>query len=79
MLERDGKIYLIEIKGTPHPKPRDASGLQAFRATYPKLLIAGSLIVCPCDEAYLLNEDNVAMPWDATVSDGALTEPRSRS
>lgn len=74
VLERDGKIYLIEFKGTPHPKPRDASGLQSFRATYPKLPIAGSLVVCPCEEAYPLNENDVAMPWDARMSDATVVE-----
>ena len=44
-----------------------ASGLQAFRATYPNLRIAGGLVLCPCEKAYALTAQDYALPWDVAT------------
>lgn len=36
ILEADGCLYPIEVRLTSNPRPRDASGLNAFRAAYPQ-------------------------------------------
>lgn len=62
--EQDGQLYPIEVKLTAYPRPRDASGLTAFRATYPRDRIAPGLIVCSCPRPTRVTADTWAIPWD---------------
>jgi predicted AAA+ superfamily ATPase len=64
ILERDGVLYPIEIKGTSNPARRDASGIHAFRKSYPRLRIAPGLIIAPMEHERRLSEETVAIPWD---------------
>jgi predicted AAA+ superfamily ATPase len=64
LLERDGCFYPIEIKGATNPGPRDASGIQAFRRSYPNLRVAQGLVVAPIEHPRRLTEDAFAIPWD---------------
>jgi predicted AAA+ superfamily ATPase len=64
LLERDGKLYPIEVKSSSHPSRKDARGVQAFRETYPRLRIEKGLILAPTDRVYQVSEDTWVMPWD---------------
>ena len=64
LLERDGCFYPVEIKGTTNPGPRDASGIQAFRRSYPHLRVAPGLVVAPVEQPRRLTDDVFAIPWD---------------
>jgi hypothetical protein len=64
LLERDGTFYPIEIKATAQPRARDASGIAAFRATYPNLRIAPGLVLSPTESVTRLSNDCVGLPWD---------------
>ncbi|MBN2712868.1 MAG: ATP-binding protein [Planctomycetes bacterium] len=68
LLERDGTFYPIEIKAKSNPSGRDASGIKAFRKTYPQLNIAPGLVICPCESFHKISGNDYAMPWDATPS-----------
>ncbi len=68
ILERDGRLHPLEIKLTANPRPRDASGLRAFRAAYPNHDIAPGLLVCATDRPRRLAADIVVLPWDWIVS-----------
>jgi predicted AAA+ superfamily ATPase len=64
LLERDGKLYPIEVKSSTHPGRKDARGMQAFRETYPRLQIQKGLILAPTDQVYQASKDDWVMPWD---------------
>lgn len=65
LLERDGTIYPIEVKATAYPKSIDTRGITAFRSTYPQLRVARGLVLAPCEKMIVLNETDVALPFDA--------------
>jgi uncharacterized protein len=64
ILERDGKLFPIEIKGKTHPSKRDISGLKAFRETYPRHSIQPALIISFSETVYPLSENIWTLPWD---------------
>lgn len=68
ILERDGRFFPIEIKGTSHPDRHAAAGIAAFRETYPRLRIAPGLILAPAASAYRLTEHDYVLPWDIVGS-----------
>jgi hypothetical protein len=57
-------LHPIEIRLTSNPRPRDASGLAAFRTAYPNHAIAPGLIVCAVDRPRPVTDDVFALPWD---------------
>ncbi len=65
LLERDGRFFPIEVKAKRRPTRVDTRGLQAFRAAHPQLKIAPGLVVAPTEAMDRLNEDDIAIPWDA--------------
>ncbi len=65
ILEIDNKFYPIEIKGKSHPTKSDASGIAAFRKTYPNLNIQKGLIIAASETFYDLADDLAVMPWNA--------------
>ena len=67
VLERDGRLHPIEIKCKTQLSGHDTRGLGAFRETYPGQDIATGLIVYAGDRTYRLNEDTIALPWDASA------------
>ncbi len=64
ILERNGKLYPIEIKCKTHLSGSDLSGLKAFRATYPGQEIMTGLIFYAGSEVYLLDQNTLALPWN---------------
>lgn len=73
LLERDGKFYPIEAKGTSTPGRKDTRGIRAFRATYPNLRIEKGLVLAPTESVYQLTEDDWAAPWSMTAGSDAVT------
>ena len=65
LLERDGRLYPIEIKLTTKPSKGDTRGITALRTTYPRLDIAPGLVICPCEHRQRLNDIDCALPWDS--------------
>lgn len=64
ILERDGKLYPIEIKSKSRPNKSDAQGLTLFHKNYPRSDVQYGLVICPCDEFFQLSSAAYAMPWD---------------
>jgi predicted AAA+ superfamily ATPase len=64
LLERDGRLFPIEVKLTAHPTKKDTAGIDAFRRTYPNCKIAPGLIISPCTEFMKISENDYALPWD---------------
>lgn len=64
LLERDGRLYPLEIKLSSKPSRRDTRGIRAFRETYPDLPVAPGLVLCPVEHAFYLNEMDIALPWN---------------
>ncbi|MBD3390792.1 MAG: DUF4143 domain-containing protein [Chitinivibrionales bacterium] len=64
ILEYDGTLYPMEIKLSTHPSRRDATGLRAFRDTYPSRKIGAGIILSPIEQAYALSEHDYVVPWD---------------
>ncbi len=67
ILEWGGRLYPVEIKAKSHPGRRDASGIAAFRKTYPRLPIAPGLVIAPVERPYPLTEQDYAVPWDVAA------------
>ena len=65
ILERDGVLFPIEIKAKSRPNKSDTIGLRAFRATYPKVRIAPSLILHAGEENFLVDPETLALSWKA--------------
>lgn len=65
LLERDGKLFPIEIKVTSQPTKRDARGIKALRDSYPKLNIQPGLVIAPTEKVQKISDDDYAMPWNA--------------
>lgn len=64
LLEWNGTWYPIEVKAGTNPGRHDASGVKAFRDTYPRLRIAPGLVVAPVDSFRRITEKDYALPWD---------------
>ena len=69
VLERDGRLYPIEIKCKTRLSGHDTRGLRAFRDTYPRQDIAMGLIIYAGDTCYRVNQNTIALPWDAVGPD----------
>ncbi len=65
VIEWNGRLHPIEIKGASHPGAQDASGIQAFRETYPEQVSDTGLILAPADSAYEVKPGIWVVPWDA--------------
>lgn len=64
ILERDGKLYPIEIKSTSHPSSTDAKHFRPFRENHPNLNIQRGLILAPSESAYPVTNLDWVLPWD---------------
>ena len=64
LLERDGKIYPIEIKSNTHPSKKDIKGIQKFREKHPHLNVQKGLVIAPVDEVYALSDNDIVIPFD---------------
>jgi uncharacterized protein len=67
IIECEGMLYPVEIKTTSHPSKADTRGIQAFRKTYPGAKIGTGLVVCAADTCFSITDNEIAMPWDASV------------
>jgi predicted AAA+ superfamily ATPase len=65
LLERDGRLFPIEVKLTTRPSADDARGILSFRRTYPKQDVAPGLVICPAERFDRLTEGVCALPWDS--------------
>ena len=64
VLERDGKLYPIEIRCKTQLTRHDTRGIRAFRETYGGKVQPG-VIVYAGKETYRLSDCAVAVPWNA--------------
>jgi predicted AAA+ superfamily ATPase len=67
ILERDGRLFPIEIKAKSDPNRNDARGIGAFRKTYPDRPTAPGLILAPCASIRQISEDTWGLPWTVAV------------
>ncbi len=65
ILEKDGMLYPIEIKIASTISLNDTRGIKAFRDTYPNAKIAPGIILYTGSECYLIDDNIIAMPWNA--------------
>ena len=65
ILERDGKLYPIEIKSKTRPNRKDARGIEAFRGAHTDQKVQKGLILAPAEEAYFVTENTLVIPWDS--------------
>ena len=64
ILERDGRLFPVEIKLASNPGKKDTAGITAFRKTYTHRPIAPGLVICPCQKFIKISESDYALPWD---------------
>jgi len=64
VLERDGKLYPIEIKCKSNLTGHDARGIHTFRDTYGDKVQPG-LILYAGQTVYRISEHVTAIPWQA--------------
>ena len=64
VLERDGKLFPIEIKCKSQLTKQGARGIQAFTKTYPNQRIMPGVIIYAGNECFELTENVYAVPWD---------------
>ena len=69
VLERDGKVYPIEVKCKSNLTRNDARGLRAFRETYPADRVMTGLIIYAGTECYRVDAHTIALPWNAALKD----------
>jgi len=63
VLERDGKLYPIEIKLTSNPKKADARGILALQAAYPETQVMPGLVICQCERPFPVATGVTAVPF----------------
>lgn len=64
MLERDGRLFPLEIKMTSNPSGYDIRPMTTLRKSLPAGTVAPGLLLCCCEEPRRLNEDgDTAIPW----------------
>lgn len=68
ILEKDGMLYPIEFKHRTFVKKQELKGLTSFRQTYPHQKIAPGIVVYAGTECYWVDENTLALPWNAQVS-----------
>lgn len=68
IFERDGKLFPIEIKCKAELNKHDIRGLKTFYDTYPKEHLMPGLIIYAGNECYLVDDNIIAMPWNAVFS-----------
>lgn len=68
VLERDGRLYPIEVKCGTRLNGHDTRGLRAFRDTYGPERVMPGLIVYAGEECYRVNPETIALPWNASVA-----------
>lgn len=64
VLERDGTLYPIEVKGKRTITKRDTLGIGSFREAFPRERISKGLILAPVDEISQISESDYVVPWD---------------
>lgn len=69
VLERDGRLYPIELKWKSHVARHDVRGLRAFRETYPKENIMTGLVIYAGNDLYRVDEHTIALPWNLKLAD----------
>lgn len=65
VLERDGKLYPIEVKCKSHVTREDARSLRAFAETYPSPSVMPGLIIYAGRDCLRVDERTTAVPWNA--------------
>ena len=65
ILERDGRLFPVEIKLASNPAKKDTAGITSFRNTYPNEKVGPGLVICPCKEFSRISENDYALPWDS--------------
>lgn len=64
VLERDGRLWPFEFKAATRISRHDASGIAAFRETYPAHAGVPAAIMAPVPEPYRLTPDIWVLPYD---------------
>ena len=64
ILERDGLLHPFEFKLTTKPDKHDASGLRAFKATYPERSTGPGALVCAVTRPRWVTDEVLAIPWN---------------
>jgi len=67
VLERDGKIYPLEVKVKSQPGRGDVRGIKALRDSYPALDIQPGLVIAPTQKFLRLSDDDCAMLWNTWI------------
>ncbi len=66
VLERDGRLFPIEMKATTHPDRKTTSGIAAFREVYGAAVGPG-LVICAVDRPLRLTAQDLAIPWNLVI------------
>ena len=64
VLEKDGKLFPIEMKCKTTLTKKDLSGIQSFRESYHNNKIMPALIIYAGQEPYMLDSNTLAIPWN---------------
>ncbi|MBN2842014.1 MAG: ATP-binding protein [Sedimentisphaerales bacterium] len=65
VLERDNKLYPIEIKLTSNPGRKDTSGISSLRKSLNDKPIMPGLAICPCAQMLKVSDNDFCLPWNA--------------
>lgn len=68
ILERDGKLFPIEIKCKSQLSKHDARGILALRETHPTKQIMPGVIIYAGNESYQITDYAYAIPWNAVFT-----------
>ncbi|MCP4603909.1 MAG: ATP-binding protein [Proteobacteria bacterium] len=68
ILERDGRLFPIEIKVKSRPSRGDTRGITAFRKTYSHLDVAPGLVIAPTEQLLKISDNDFTMPWNISAA-----------
>ncbi|MFZ2658340.1 MAG: ATP-binding protein [Victivallales bacterium] len=67
VIEANGKLYPVEVKCKTNLKAHDTSGIKAFFESYRNMNVEKGLIIYAGDMCYRLEENIIAIPWNAVA------------
>ncbi len=72
VLERDGKLYPMEIKARSNPSRSDTTGITAFRKTYAHLDVQPGLVIAPAKKMARISPNDYVLPWNILATESEV-------
>ncbi len=63
VLERNNRLYPIEVKLTSNPTRKDTAGINSFRNAINNTTVMPGLVICPCSQMLKISDSDFCLPF----------------